>query len=146
MIIEKANKTNLDKVTNLAMKLWPDNVWIDLRTEFEELLESRKDIVYLAVVEGTYIGFIHMSLRFDYVEGSNSSPVGYIEGIYVDENHRNKGVSKKLVEAGEVWSKSLGCKEIASDTELDNHGSQEFHKRIGFKEAGRIVAFIKAIE
>lgn len=146
MIIEKANKTNVDQVTNLAMKLWPDNVWSDLETEFEQLLESKKDIVYLAVVEEAYIGFIHMSLRFDYVEGSNSSPVGYIEGIYVDENHRNKGISRKLVEAGEEWSKSFGCKEIASDTELHNYGSQTFHKRIGFKEAGRIVAFIKDIE
>lgn len=146
MIIEKVNKTNLDEVTNLAMKLWPDNVWSDLRTEFEKLLESEKDIVYLAIDKGMYVGFIHMSLRFDYVEGSNSSPVGYIEGIFVDENHRNKGVSKKLVKAGEEWSKSLGCTEIASDTELDNHGSQEFHKRIGFKEASRRVTFIKDIE
>jgi len=146
MIIETANKTNLDEVTNLAMKLWPNNIWSELRSEFEELLESKKDIVYLAAVEHTFIGFIHMSLRYDYVEGSNSSPVGYIEGIYVDEMHRNKGISKKLVEAGEAWSKSLGCTEIASDTELDNHASQEFHKRIGFKEAGRIVAFIKRIE
>jgi aminoglycoside 6'-N-acetyltransferase I len=146
MIIEKANKSNLDEVTNLAIKLWPDNSWNNLKAEFEELLESKKDIVFLAVVGGTYVGFIHMSLRTDYVEGSNSSPVGYVEGIYVYENHRNKGISKKLVEAGEKWSKSLGCKEIASDTELDNHESQKFHKRIGFKEASRIVAFIKDIE
>lgn len=146
MIIERANKINLDEVTRLAMKLWPDHDWVELKAEFEELLESEKDIVYLAVIEDAYIGFIHMSLRFDYVEGSNSCPVGYIEGIYVDENHRNKGVSRKLVEAGEIWSKSLGCTELASDTTMDNHGSQQFHKRIGFKEAGRIVAFIKDID
>lgn len=146
MIIVKANDTNLDEVTNLAMKLWPDNVWAELRSEFEKLLASNKDIVYLAIVEGTHVGFIHMSLRFDYVEGSNSSPVGYIEGIYVDENHRNKGISKKLVKAGEEWSKSLGCTELASDTELDNQESQQFHKRIGFREASRIVSFIKDID
>jgi aminoglycoside 6'-N-acetyltransferase I len=146
MIIEKANKSNLNEVTNLALKLWPDNVWGDLRTEFEELLESKKDIVYLAVDTSRYIGFIHMSLRYDYVQGSNSSPVGYIEGIFVDENHRNKGVSKELVKAGEEWSKAVGGTEIASDTELDNHGSQEFHKRIGFKEVVRTAAFIKDIE
>lgn len=146
MIIEKANKTNLDEVTNLALKLWPDNSWNILRSEFEELLESKKDIIYLAIVEGSYVGFIHMSIRYDYVEGSSSSPVGYVEGIYVDDNHRNKGISKKLVEAGERWSKSLGCREIASDTQLDNYGSQEFHKKIGFREAGRIVAFIKDIK
>lgn len=143
MIIVKAENSNLDEVTNLALKLWPDNSWEHLRTEFEELLESEKDNVYLAIVEGIYVGFIHMSLRNDYVEGSYACPVGYVEGIYVDQKFRNKGISKKLVEAGEQWSKSLGCSQIASDTELDNYGSQEFHKKIGFREASRIVAFIK---
>ncbi|WP_026021457.1 aminoglycoside 6'-N-acetyltransferase [Paenibacillus senegalensis] len=146
MRIEKASQSTLDEVTKLALKLWPDNSREILRTEFADMLESRKDIVFLAVMDGGYIGFVHMSLRYDYVEGSNSSPVGYVEGIYVEENYRNHGVSRKLVEAGEQWAKSLGCTEIASDTQWDNYGSQEFHKKIGFKEAGRIVAFIKNID
>jgi aminoglycoside 6'-N-acetyltransferase I len=87
-----------------------------------------------------------MCLRIDYVEGSSSSPVGYIEVIFVEASHRNKGISKRLVKEGEGWSKSLGCRELASDTELHNKESQEFHKRIGFEEAGRIVFFIKEIE
>jgi aminoglycoside 6'-N-acetyltransferase I len=144
--IEQARSTHLDDVTRLALKLWPEQEGMGLRSEFEDLLASDKDRVFLAAEDGNYIGFLHMSLRFDYVEGSSSSPVGYVEGIYVDENHRNQGVSKKLVEAGAAWAKSLGCKEMGSDTELDNHESQAFHKRIGFREAGRIVAFIKTID
>lgn len=146
MIIEKANQTNLDDVTRLAMMLWPDHLFSDLRIEFEEMLESEKDIVFLAVVAGNPVGFIHMSLRVDYVEGATSSPVGYVEGIYVEELHRKKGISKRLVQEGERWARSLGCKEIASDTSFDNYGSQEFHKKIGFREAGRIVAFIKELK
>lgn len=145
MKIVKANPSNLNELTELALKLWPDNEREQLRGEFEELLNSERDSLYLATVEGGFVGFIHMSLRVDYVEGSNSSPVGYIEGIYVEEDYRDRGISKKLVEAGEQWSKSLGCHQIASDTQLDNVISQQFHKKIGFKEAGRIVAFIKDI-
>jgi len=145
MKIVKADSSNLNELTELALKLWPDNEQEHLRAEFEELLDSERDILYLAIVESGFVGFIHMSLRVDYVEGSNSSPVGYIEGIYVEENYRNRGISKRLVEDGEQWSKSLGCHQIASDTQLDNVISQEFHKKIGFKEAGRIVAFIKDI-
>lgn len=146
MLIVKAENSNLDEAATLALKLWPDNSWEHLKAEFELLLKSEKDTLYLAIVEGAYVGFIHMSLRGDYVEGSNSSPVGYVEGIYVEENFRNRGISKRLIEAGEQWSKSLGCSQIASDTELDNHGSQEFHKKIGFREANRIVAFIKDLQ
>lgn len=145
MKIVKADPSNLNELASLALKLWPDNTWELLRTEFEDLLESDKDICYLAVVEDEYVGFIHMCLRSDYVEGSDSSPVGYVEGIYVNEEHRNKGISKQLVAVGEQWSKLLGCTQIASDAELDNHGSQAFHKKIGFREVKRIVAFLKDI-
>lgn len=146
MIIEEINEKNLDEVTELAIKLWPNNIWSELKNEFEELIKSNKDMVYLAVIENKYIGFIHVSLRIDYVEGCSSNPVGYIEGIYVGEDYRNIGISRKLIEAGEVWLKSLGCIEIASDTDAENYGSQDFHKKIGFKETGKIVTFIKNIE
>lgn len=145
MLIVEASESELIALVSLALKLWPDNTMDHLRAEYEELLHSDRDIFYLAVIGDKYVGFIHMSLRYDYVEGSESSPVGYIEGIYVEEEYRNKGISRKLVEAGEQWSKSLGCAQVASDAELHNDGSQAFHKKIGYREVNRIVAFIKDI-
>jgi|DewCreStandDraft_2_1066082.scaffolds.fasta_scaffold26866_1 aminoglycoside 6'-N-acetyltransferase I len=146
MIITEADITNLDKLTSLALRLWPENDKDDLRVEFEALIESNKDKVYLMVIEDVFVAFLHISLRNDYVEGSNSSPVGYVEGIFVSEEYRGNGISKRLVGAGEQWAKSMGCKQIASDVEIHNHGSQEFHKKVGFKEVGKIVAFIKDID
>jgi len=143
LIIVKAEQSHLHQVTNLAMQLWPDNIESELRADFAEILDSSTDIVYLANAEELSIGFIHMSLRHDYVEGSDSSPVGYVEGIYVDTVFRHRGISTRLLAAVEEWSRSMGCSQIASDTELDNLGSQEFHKKLGFEEANRIVAFIK---
>lgn len=144
--IQPLTKETVDQVTDLALKLWPVSDWNELRQEFLEFLNSPKDIVYVAVMDGAVVGFIHMSLRSDYVEGSQSSPVGYVEGIYVEEPYRRKGISRKLVKAGEEWSRSKGCREIGSDAELHNQVSQEFHKQIGFREANRIVSFIKNIE
>ena len=37
------------------------------------------------------IGFAQCQLRYDYVEGTKSSPVGYLEGIFVKEGYRSKG-------------------------------------------------------
>ncbi|WP_425432171.1 GNAT family N-acetyltransferase [Fontibacillus panacisegetis] len=50
-------------------------------------------------------------------------------------------VPTTLVETGEQWSKSLGCNQIALDTELDNYTSQEFHKKIGFKRSRKNSSF-----
>lgn len=143
--IEQLNSINIAEITALALQLWPDNEFAELQQDFAELMRSGSHYVCAAVVKEQYIGFIHMSLRSDYVEGSQSSPVGYIEGIYVMEQYRQQGISRKLVETGEAWAAAHGCSELASDTELGNVLSQQVHQKLGFREAAKIVAFIKPI-
>jgi len=146
MMIEQINNSNVDHAAQLAHLLWPEADPAELKQEFTELVDSSSAVVYLAIINNRYIGFIQMSLRVDYVEGSHSSPVGYIEGIYVNQSYRKQGISRKLVEAGEAWARAQGCSELASDTELANISSQQFHQKLGFTEAGRIVSYIKGID
>ncbi len=42
------------------------------------------------------LGFIEGSIRTDYVNGTESSPVGFIEGIYVVPAGRRKGGARQL--------------------------------------------------
>ncbi len=79
------------------------------------------------------------------MEGSSSSPVGYVEGIYVKPEYRKQGIARALLGLGEEWSRAHGCNEFASDTEIENVESQAFHLRAGFEEAQTIVHFIKKL-
>lgn len=96
--------------------------------------------------EDGFIGFAEFSVRRDYVEGSSSSPVPYLEGWYVDKRYRNTGIGRGLVEAVEEWSRQRGFKELGSDTLLDNTDSINTHLAIGFREVERGVHFIKSLE
>jgi aminoglycoside 6'-N-acetyltransferase I len=100
---------------------------------------------FLAYAEETAVGFAQCQLRYDYVEGTDFSPVGYLEGIYVAEACRKHGVARELLSACETWAKSKGCTEFASDCELDNTQSLEFHLNVGFEEANRIICFTKKL-
>jgi aminoglycoside 6'-N-acetyltransferase I len=144
--IKEANEHDLDSLTELAIALWPENEFSDLRKEFEQLLNSDKDKVIVYLMHAQLIAFIHISVRSDYVEGSQDSPTGFIEGIYVKPEYRKKGISKKLIEKGESWLKTKGCSQIGSDIEQSNITSYHFHKSVGFKEVNRLIAFIKNIE
>jgi len=84
-----------------------------------------------------------VQLRHDYVEGTSTSPVGYLEGIYVRPAYRKQGMARKLVSACEAWAREKGCREFASDCLLDNRDSLAFHLALGFMEAGRIICFTK---
>lgn len=136
----------LDDLTSMAIDLWPRNEFDELEAEFKKLLASEKDQVFIAVFDGLPIGFVHVSIRTDYVEGSHTSPVGYIEGVYVCPEFRKKRVSASLIKKAEQWSKTKGCAELASDAIQENESSLLFHKSIGFREVNRIVCFIKDIE
>jgi len=95
--------------------------------------------------DGSVMGFVEVSLR-NIVDGCLTSPVGYIEGIYVKPIYRNHGVGERLVAAATEWSKKRGCVEMATDAELDNTDAQTFHMRMGFAETYRVVGFKKRIE
>lgn len=91
------------------------------------------------------VGFAQCQLRNDYVEGTDTSPVGYLEGIFVKEDYRHKGYAKDLLGECEKWAKLQGCKEFASDCEINNIDSFNFHKAMNFEEANRIICFTKKL-
>jgi aminoglycoside 6'-N-acetyltransferase I len=84
-------------------------------------------------------------LRRDYVEGCDTSPVGYLEGVSVRGECRGRGIAKKLVAECERWAKEKGCKEFASDCALTNAASLNFHLSVGFREENRIICFKKML-
>lgn len=145
MTFRKAGIGDVAIYTDLAGRLWPDAGADELEEEFLALADDDDSAVFLAIEEGVPLGFAHCQIRHDYVEGAISSPVGYIEGIYVIESHRNKGVAKDLLDKCEDWARSRGILEMASDCEVANEDSIAFHKNVGFKEANRVVCFIKNV-
>lgn len=146
MVIEELSKQNLKEVAKLVLNLWTESTFEEEYKDYNRILKSKKETCFLVIDKNEYIGFIHLSLRSDYVEGATSSPINYIEGIYVNPKYRKLGVAKQLVEIGEKWGKEKGCTQYASDTRFGNEESIGFHKKSGFKEVNRVICFIKEIK
>ena len=144
-MIRKASFEDAAMVTELSLKLWPEHSREEMETEFCSLLQNRECTLFLAVKEAQTVGFAQCQLRHDYVEGTESSPVGYLEGIFVDKAHQGKGIARQLLAACENWAREMGCREFASDCELTNKESLAFHLKVGFSEANRIICFTKTL-
>lgn len=84
-------------------------------------------------------------MRHDYVNGCNSSPVLFLEGIYVRPVDRRKGIARLLCNAVADWGRSLGCVEFGSDALLENSASHALHTALGFEETQRVVFFRKPL-
>jgi len=146
MNTRKASIEDLNLVTKKTLLLYDNHTFDDLAIENEQLLTDENQIIFLAFDTNNCIGFAHCSLRTEYVEGTNSGNVGYLEGIYVDPKFRKQGVAKILLYQCEEWAKSKGCIEMASDCELQNYTSYDFHLSVGFAEINKIICFAKKID
>jgi aminoglycoside 6'-N-acetyltransferase I len=112
-------------------------------THFNYYGDRSAFLCFIKSVDDKPIGFAQCQLRHDYVEGTESSPVGYLEGVFVSEGYRKKGYAAELLSECEKWAKERGCTEFASDCELDNIDSLSFHMALGFEEVNRIICFRK---
>lgn len=143
MKIEKINIENLKDFTFLVLQLWEDGNFDEEYSEYQKLIDSEKDHLILAKFESQYVGFAHASIRNEYVESADNLPIAYLEGININPEFQKKGIAKILVQDIETWAKFKNLKQIASDTDITNTPSIDFHQRIGFEEVERIVCFIK---
>lgn len=144
-MIKQAQIYDAKIAAELALLLWPDNRLEDFILEMERFITSEASVIFLAVDADQAMGFAQCQLRTDYVEGTDSSPVGYLEGLFVLDDYRHQGIARKLVEACEKWAIFKGCSEFASDCELDNSDSLAMHLKLGFTEANRIICFTKKL-
>jgi aminoglycoside 6'-N-acetyltransferase I len=123
MRIEPCSKNSQDEWLPLRQCLWPhpDN---EHRDEMKRALDNPDAMSFLARDEsGAAIGFAEATLRHDYVNGCTTSPVGFLEGLYVRPDCRRHGVARALCQAVEGWVRGRGCSELASDTWLGHHES-----------------------
>lgn len=142
-MVREAEEKDLDAIARMAVVMWNSHSVEDLMNEFADVIKGEESQVFLKYIQNIPVGFAQCGMRHDYVEGTDSSPVGYLEGIFVKKEYRKKGYAKELLSACEQWAKKQGCVEFASDCELSNVDSFAFHMSMGFEEANRIICFTK---
>lgn len=143
--IRRATPADKSEWLRMRLLLWPDGTVEIFSKDMDGLLADPLTPVFVAAHPGGRLGgFLEAGTR-KYAEGGESSPVGYIEGWFVDEDLRGRGIGKALVEAAEDWARSQGLTEMGSDTWLENDASIQAHSKMGYEEAERLVHFIKKL-
>ena len=147
MSIRRATKTDIEHWLTMRDLLWPD-ASVTNKDEIEDYFKNKSSHIrecFLAEKRGEPVGFIELNIR-DYAEGSHCDKVPYVEGWFVSEAHRGKGLGRRLMDRAERWARENGFFELASDAEIENIKSINAHKKLGFKETDRIVCFLKKLK
>jgi aminoglycoside 6'-N-acetyltransferase I len=133
--------------------LWPQASVEEHARELRLLLGGQADrvltmphVIFVAEAgEGRLAGFLELDLR-SHADGCNpAQPVGYIEGWYVAEDYRQRGLGRKLVDRAEDWARGHNCIEMASDAVIENERSQRAHEALGYEVVDRCVHYRKKL-
>lgn len=145
-MIRKAQRSDLRALVVLRNRLWPstptEEHLQDLERYFQGVAREPLEILVSEDPAGKLSGFCELSIRA-YAESCDTDRVGYLEGWYVEVEHRRKGLGALLVAAAEDWARAQGCTEFASDAEAENQVSIEAHQALGFEDVGLIRCFRK---
>jgi len=129
----------------LRLGLWPD-ADDPLETLVAALAEDAGAVFLACAAGGQAIGFAEVRLRHDYVNGTDSSPVGFLEGWYVQPQWQGRGVGRALLAAVRAWTRDAGCRELASDSRVEDVQAHAAHRACGFEETERVVYFRMPLE
>jgi aminoglycoside 6'-N-acetyltransferase I len=135
--------TAADRAAWLTMlvTLFPDEPLTELDAHVTTVLGTDDWVAFAALApDGDLIGLIEIFER-NYAEGCWTSPVPFVEALWVAAGSRRQGIARALVDAAIAWGQSRGRSEIGSDTQLWNAASQAVHRALGFSEADRVVAY-----
>ena len=82
-MVRKAKAEDAEALAGLAIQMWGDHTIADLADEFRGIVAKEDAVCFIKLVDDKPIAFAQGQLRYDYVEGTENSPVGCLEGIFV---------------------------------------------------------------
>ncbi|MFJ6679379.1 GNAT family N-acetyltransferase [Microbacterium sp. NPDC091382] len=65
-----------------------------------------------------------------------AAPRAELVGVFVDADHRGRGVLDELVAAASVWAQAVGADGLTLDVHIDNARAQAAYRRLGFIATG----------
>lgn len=104
-------------------------------------LDSKREQVFVADIDGTVAGFIHIELyNVVYCEkGSN------LLGLAVSSDYRKNGIGRALLEKAEEWAKNNGSKWIRLNSGDSRKDAHRFYRGHGYDNEKKQIRFIKTI-
>jgi aminoglycoside 6'-N-acetyltransferase I len=146
MRVSRLKRSQIPAWLRLRSALWPREPIEEHQRDMTDILSDEDfNAVFVSLDgRGGLTGFVEVTLRMQ-AEGCRTSPVGYIEGWFVVPRARRKGIGRALVNRAEAWAASQGCREMASDAEVENDLGRAAHRGAGYAEIERLAHYRKEL-
>lgn len=109
--------------------------------DLAKYIDDEKIEVAVAEIDGHVVGSGYAKIKkgLDFV---NQDFTGYIGFMFVDSNHRGKGIGKEVLEYLVNWLQSKNMEHIVLEVYAENTGAIEMYKKCGFKNFTHTMKYI----
>ena len=104
-------------------------------------LAKQNYIYYVACVDTKIVGYVIGHIEFDIYKGEH----GVAEEIFIEEEFRNLGISKLLLEKRDEYFKTKTVKTIVTQIFNTNTRSLDIHYKNGYKFESDIITLVKSL-
>jgi len=131
MNIRTARSDDAASLANLSGQLGYQARPGQLEQRLHLLLPHPDHHILVALVDEKVVGWLHACITVT-VE---SDPWAEIAGLVVDEEHRNKGIGKRLVQEALAWASTKDVQKIRVRSNVIREEAHRFYRNLGFKES-----------
>lgn len=135
--LKNAQITDFEDVFKLLEQLWCDTKLIkeDLANVYSYNLDRDETFNKVVILDNKviayYSGYMSMNLY-------HSGKVFYLQIIIVDENYRNSGIGKRIIDDIIDISSLEKCKAIELDSAFFRKSAHRFYTNLGFSKRGYV--------
>jgi GNAT superfamily N-acetyltransferase len=145
------SQSDFDEVVDLAVKQYQDSVFYEIREVKPDVIRQSLEacisngVVIIEKVDNKVVGFI-AALLLDHHPVIGECRLAAEIGLFVDRNHRNKGIAKSLNEKFEEWCGRVGVTHSMTSAMFNENFEQvkSLYEKRGYKMVE--ASFIKEIQ
>lgn len=131
-VVRRAQPRDSDRIADLAGQLGYPSTGEEVRKRLSQMQDANQYAVFVAELPaGQIAGWIGLYV-FRAVELEAAAE---ISGLIVDEGNRSCGIGKTLLDAAEVWARSIGCTAISVRSNVTRNRAHGFYAANGYEHA-----------
>lgn len=112
-----------------------------LVSEKLKLIDSKREQVLVADIDGKVVGFIHIEL-YNVIYCENGSN---LLGLAVSSDYRKNGIGKTLLKNAEKWAVNNGAKWVRLNSGKGRKDAHLFYRSLGYDNEKKQIRFIKQL-
>lgn len=140
-LLRQAEIKDAERIAILCEQLGYSATKEQIEERLNKIQNNKSHIIYVAVENDYIIGWAHAHIS-DLIIIPNQA---ILFGLVVDENYRNHGIGRLLMQYIEEWATLAGCEGVMLRSNIKRQDAHLFYEKIGYTNIKQSLTFYKKL-